>query len=67
MATEPQEVQILIDKGDLESIERAAELVDLLEHNPHAIGGLRYASLVNGLSQGLWEIVGTIRHAREVE
>lgn len=53
------EVRILIDAFDLAEIERAASIIDSINHNPHVIPD------TDGLSQSLWAIVGTIRHAQE--
>lgn len=64
MATNDKEVQVLVNNRDLETLERVANLIDLVAHNPHIVGTERYEQLTNGLSQDLWSIVATIRHAQ---
>jgi hypothetical protein len=49
----------LMDSIDEEEIERAANIIDSINHNPH------YIPNTEGLSQSLWSIVATLRHARE--
>ena len=53
-------IAILVDEFDERELERAANLVDSMNHkNPNREN--------ETLSQSLWSIVATIRHAREVQ
>jgi hypothetical protein len=49
----------LMDSLDEEEITRAANIIDSYNHNPHK------TQITDGLSQSLWSIVATLRHARE--